>query len=204
MKILGLDMSTKTGYAILNDGSIDAVGLLTRSSKSINEKAQVFIEDFSFLSDANDIATQVVDLIKLNAVDYIYIEQTNKGRNRTSQKQLEFIHCRTLELIKGLGLAKIVRYVDTSAWRRALKVKLTKDDSAHNKLVKKKKARGKITTKHLAVRWANSTYNLNLLLKDNDIADAIAVATYGLEHESNPKPEITEKDIEKIFQRLEK
>jgi hypothetical protein len=200
MKILGLDMSTKTGYAIINNDSISSFGLLTRSSKTIEEKTQVFVEDFGYLADAKSIAVQIVDLIKLNNIDYIYIEQTNKGRNRTSQKQLEFIHCCVLSSIKSIGMAKIVRYVDTSAWRKALKIKTTKQDSAHNKLVKSKKAKGKITTKHLAVRWANSTYNLNLLIKDNDIADAIAVATYGIKYESNPKPEITERDIEKIFQ----
>jgi Holliday junction resolvasome RuvABC endonuclease subunit len=37
--------------------------------------------------------------------------------------------------------------------------------------------KGKITKKHLAIRWVNETYNLNLAMKDNDAADAIALAS---------------------------
>ena len=40
--------------------------------------------------------------------------------------------------------------------------------------------RGKITPKHLAVRWANDIYNKKLKIKDNDIADALAIATCGI------------------------
>lgn len=199
MKVLGLDMSTKTGYAIINNGDLNDFGLVARSPRVIDELTQLCVVDFGFLSDAEDIAKHVNKLVSLHQVDYIYIEQTNKGRNRVSQKQLEFIHCSVLKSLRGSGDKEKVRYVDTSAWRKELKIRLSKEDSAHNKLVKKKKARGKITTKHLAVRWANSTYNLDLLLKDNDIADAIAVATYGFIQENKSKPNVTEKDIEAMF-----
>lgn len=193
-------MSTKTGYAVLNRTDLVGYGLVNRSGRAMDGDTQLKVEDYGFISDAEDIALGVVKAVSDNSPAYIYIEQTNKGRNRTSQKQLEFIHYAVLKALSDKGYATKVRYVDTSAWRKELKIKLSKEDSKHNKLVKAKKIRGKITTKHLACRWANETYNLDLLLKDNDIADAIAVATYGFIYESKDKPKITESDIESLFQ----
>lgn len=197
MRILGLDMSTKTGYAVLDNGTLVDKGLITADSKPTDGFLKGLVEDYTFLSDAHWISTRIAKLI--GGIDYIYIEQTNIGKNRTSQKQLEFVHCMVLNNLRKLSVADRVRYVDTSAWRSELKVRMTKDDTKHNKLVKAKKIRGKITTKHLAVRWANETYGLDLLLKDNDIADAIAVATYGNIYENKPTPSVSEQDVEKIF-----
>lgn len=198
MRVLGLDMSTKTGYAILESGTLIKSGLISKEITSSSRSTQGRVIDYVFLDMADEIAEGVRQYLN-PSIDFIYIEQTNQGRNRTSQKQLEFIHSAVLRTIKTSGYADKVRYVDSSAWRSILSIKLTKLDSQKNKLVKQKKERGKITSKHLVVRWVNEKYNLSLLLKDNDEADAIAVATYGFNYENKEKPNITELDIDRLF-----
>ena len=111
------------------------------------------------------------------------------GKQRYSQKALEFIHLATLVALRPLDIPIV--YISSSAWRSALGITMTKEDKKNNaKLSKAKKlstdsgcpvdkkkvgVRGKIGKKHLAVRYINSVYNLDLLMKDNDIADAIAL-----------------------------
>ena len=176
MVILGLDLSTNSGWSILNNGQPIGYGLL--SAPDVNNYE--LVPDYAQVDRALKISEQIRDLIQRTGfIDFIYIEQTNKGQNRISQKQLEMIHFAVLTELRNLGMAPKVRYVDTSAWRKALGIQLNKLQREHNKLVRKKLARGKITWKHLAVEWANAKYGINLLLKDDDIADALALATYG-------------------------
>ena len=84
--------------------------------------------------------------------------------------------------------SKVV-YVNTSDWRKVIGGNLTKADKAMNIKVRKlKKAgnkealkalgvRGKVTKKHVAIRYVNATFGLDLKMKDNDIADAICQGT---------------------------
>lgn len=203
MKVVGLDLSNSSGYSVLDNSVLIDYGVL-KSPASPEKNGTV--EDFSFIIRAKTMAKKIMEVLDNHSYDFIYIEQTNKGRNRTTQKQLEFIHYAILHELKLKGKDNIVRYVDTSAWRSLLGIRLSKDDSAKNKLVKKKQLRGKITMKHIAIRWANSTYNLNLIVKDNDIADAIAVATYGFKHETKLNKngtiqDISSLDIETLFKK---
>lgn len=201
MKILGFDMATKTGWALIEDGQLAQCGLLKPEKLSKEDAGDVkdLIEDYRYLAVAVGMADLVSDKVLEYRPDYIWIEQTNAGSFRSTQKLLEFIHCVVLSKLSNIGYAPNVRYVDTSSWRSHLKIRMTKDDSKHNKLVKNKLAKGKLTAKHLAVRWANSTYNLNLLQKDHDIADSIAVATYGYERENTKPSQVTPDDLKKIF-----
>lgn len=196
MIILGLDIATNTGWAVRKDGFLVDKGLIP---KRIVELSYTVVDDYHYVDDADHTSGAIVELINKHKPDFIYIEQTNQGRNRTSQKQLEFLHYSALKGIDRCGLSECVRYVDSSAWRKHLKVKLSPEDRKHNKLVKGKLARGKITLKHKAVQWANDLYNLNLLLKDDDIADALALVTYGMHKENKKNPVITESDIEELF-----
>lgn len=177
MKIVGLDMSTHCGWALISDeAGLLGHGLYETSDKPLNS----LVEDYFYMARASSISYQVAGLVMQVQPDYIYIEQTNKGRARGSQKQLEFIHFAVLYELKKNNWHHKVRYIDTSDWRKILNIKMTKDDSKHNKRVKSGEIRGKITPKHLAVRWANEMYKQKLKLKDNDIADAMAVATCGI------------------------
>ncbi len=200
MRVLGLDIATKTGYALLDSKSLVDKGLVT-IKKLKNQALESCAEDFGFVCDAENMGEHLVALVSKCKPDFIYIEQTNKGRNRTSQKQLEFIHEAVLRRFWDKNWEQLVRYVDTSAWRSSLGVRMTKEDRDHNKKVKAGKIRGKLTPKHLAVRWANERYDLELLLKDNDIADAIAVATYGYIYENTEKPNVTPALVERIFRK---
>jgi hypothetical protein len=147
---------------------------------------------FSYLYAARNIATQLYELCCDTNPDIIVIEEINKpGRfgNRYAQKVLDFIHCLLLADLEVLlhnteATIKVV-YVNTSDWRRIVGANLTKADKALNVKVRKlKKAgdkealkklgvRGRIGKKHVAVRYVNQTFGLNLKMKDNDIADAL-------------------------------
>jgi Holliday junction resolvasome RuvABC endonuclease subunit len=195
VKILGLDISTKTGYAVIQDGVLIKCGLKQVPPLDIVNLA----EDFSILHRAKSMADLIELIVTEHRPDQILIEQTNLGRNRTDQKKLEFIHCMVLDKLTDLGVAHVVSYVDTSQWRSLLQIKLSKEQRAHNKAVKGGEARGKVTPKHLAVAWANDKYKLTLLKKDHDIADAIALATLGHERLTQPVPAHLIKTVEEIL-----
>lgn len=198
MKILGLDLSTHIGYAVLcsekgllEHGTLHVPKIVTDSN---------YPEDYILYKRAELAAAIVHDLYVQNSPDKVIIEETNLGRNRFDQKLLEFIHCLVLAWAEGNSPEKIVdkiRYVDSSAWRKALDLRLSKEQSKHNKSVKEAKkqkkklsgglARGKIGKKHLSVWWCNQTFGLKLKLKDNDMADAICLAMYGLKKETQFK-----------------
>jgi Holliday junction resolvasome RuvABC endonuclease subunit len=196
MRILGLDVSTKTGFAVMDDGILTSKGLLTAHSDPTDDR----IEDFSILDRARRSVDLIRDIITAYSPDMIFIEQTNAGKFRSSQKQLEFIHCLLLSAISTLNSKKDfvrnTKYVDTSKWRSTLKIKLSAEQRQHNKKVKAKIMRGKITSKHLAVAWVNQNYNLSLKIKDNDIADAICVASFGFLHRDTPSIKL---DLDKVL-----
>jgi hypothetical protein len=82
-------------------------------------------------------------------------------------------------------------YLNTRDWRKTLKIQLTNEDKKSNKEVReakkratstgtkvdysKLKARGKIGKKHLAIRYVNQAFGMNLRMKEDDIADAICL-----------------------------
>lgn len=193
MKILGLDVSSKTGFAVLDDGKLVETGLLKSPAIELPDVEA----DFSALARAEVMCEKIAKLIIKYRPDAIAIEQTNAGKFRTSQKLLEFTHCLTIRWINGQDMTKRVRYIDTSKWRSGLGIKLTKEQRTHNKAVKAKTARGKVTPKHLAVAWANKTYTLDLLQKDHDIADAIALAT--LVHKKGLTPLVVNYNVDAIL-----
>lgn len=176
MRLLALDASTKTGWALFVDGKLTESGAL----------APVFIEDFNVNKDpqkspkypwnvvegAEKVVEQINALTRLKwPLDAIVIENTNKGRNRHTQRILEFIHLELLFELRHLPLT--VSYMDTSEWRSLVQLWMTKDDLKNNRDVRAGKKRGKISKKHLAVRTVNERYGMKLKLKDNDQADAI-------------------------------
>lgn len=188
MKILGLDISTKTGYAVIEDGRLIDYGLVKPAKPHTND--EFYLPDFVALFHARLIAEHLLELIIKFNPDAIYVEQTNGSRNRTTQKVLEFIHCCFLAIIcdERSSVIPDVNYIDTSQWRSAINLALTKDQRKHNKEVKQKTKRGKITPKHLVVDWANRTYNLSFKKKDHDVADGIALAHVGYIKSIQPQP----------------
>lgn len=188
MKILGLDMSTSCGWAVLEDLVLVAKGLINVKEDFNPDRMKQEVEDYQFIDKAKLVADGIAELVLTQRPDAIYIEQTNSGSFRTSQKMLEFIHFEVLSRLREIEYSTKVRYVDTSAWRARHAIYMSKEDKKNNKMVSQGKKRGRITKKHLAVRWANETFSLTLKLKDNDIAEALAIASYGHSKEKLKKP----------------
>lgn len=200
MRVLGLDLSKKSGWALLEDSTLVSYGLVKCFDNKLAFRG--VSEDFMFIQDSLDIANHIRSVVTQCPSDFIYIEQTNKGRNRTSQKQLEFIHYSVLAMLDEQGLKEKVRYTDTSAWRMGLGIRMSKEDTQHNKQIKARRIRGKKTIKHVTLRWVNERYDLSLIVKDNDMADAISIASHGMNLEQkaqarakSPKAELNISDI---------
>lgn len=200
MKVLALDISTSAGWCLLQ-GKMNEPPTILEKGTIVNPKGlkEYGAYPFNYLHGARDLVGRIIQLIERvnesNGVDVIVIEETNMGRNRYSQKILEFLHCLILEYLQdnfwAEPTARVV-YVNTSDWRKILGIHMSKVDKALNVKVKRLKRintteskatlkeaglRGKITKKHLAIRWANETYGLSLRPKDDDIADALALGT---------------------------
>ena len=101
--------------------------------------------------------------------DHIVIENSVKGRNRHTQRLIEWIHFCVVKLLQITPFS----YLDPSEWRCSVGLRLNKDQKKNNQDVSKGKKRGRIGKKHLAVNMVNEKYDLKLKLKDNDQADAI-------------------------------
>jgi hypothetical protein len=190
MKVLGLDISTSAGWAFLEDAQLVSFGHIGLK-KTVHEYGSY---PWNYLDAANEMATLLFEKVQVINPDMIVIEETNLGKSRYSQKLLEFIH---LSLMSRLSIWRDMRpgrsvvYLSSSTWRQALGLQMSKEDKRNNaKLSKAKKiatesgakldkkalgVRGKINKKHLALRYVNETYGLNLKVKDNDAADAICL-----------------------------
>jgi Holliday junction resolvasome RuvABC endonuclease subunit len=192
MKILALDISTKTGWALLEEDSGKAVlldrGLLKAEPLDVDGSYP-----FNFLARLVTLSTDIYNKISELQPDMVVIEETNGSRARYTQKMLEYLHCLVLLKLHNyfIGNERIsVKYISTSEWRKQLNLHLSKDQKKNNSKVSKAKREGKskkvlglkgrVTPKHLSVAWANEKFGLNLRVKDNDIADALALGSAAL------------------------
>ena len=174
MRLLALDLSTSTGWACFLDGNLVEYGSFAVSVEDFNvndhpEKAELY--PYNIIRAAEEVTYQTSLIVSRMRPDSVVIENTVKGRNRHTQRILEHIHYCILDMLRAYGLPMVYR--DPSQWRAALNVRLTNEDKKNNSLVSQGKKRGKVTRKHLAVRLANSMFNLKLLQKHDDIADAL-------------------------------
>jgi hypothetical protein len=182
VKVLGLDLSSKPGYALLDEGKLTHLGTLFKLKDTVSNSVESeHLPDFHLMAVAECVGLAVRQLLLEWQPDLVFIEQSNQGSGMSSMKGQEFIHFAVLQQIKANGYGLRVNYVYSSSWRSACGLKMTKEQRAHNKLVKAGAARGKIRPKHLAVQWANQTFGLSLLMKDEDAADAIGIAYGGYE-----------------------
>lgn len=190
MRVLTLDLSLSTGYAVFdvieNHGpELVAWGRLS-SDQRVNDYG---LYPYNYVKAAEDIARLSAIEVDAYKPDVVVIEETNGSKSRYTQKILEFIHFAILkELEEGPKLA----YINTGDWRRSLGIVMGKEDKKLNSKLSaaKRKARdkgtkldkkalgirGKINKKHLALRFVNEKYpSLNLKVKDDDVADAICL-----------------------------
>jgi len=175
MNVLALDVSTKTGWAYFKDGELEEYGLLCVKLVDFDVNKRPEKSDsypFNIVQAANDMANKIFDLCKDKYPDLVVIENTVRGKNRHTQRLLEFIHKSTLDLLWNVYK---IEYLDPSQWRSVLKIVMTNEDKKNNRLVSQGKKRGRVTKKHLSVRKVNSVFGLSLKIKDNDISDAICL-----------------------------
>lgn len=198
MRILALDLSTHTGFAILEGevGSIPA--RIASGTIELNKVPQEF---GAYPHNYRLAARAMCDLIisklpRLESFDVIVTEETNLARARYDQKLLEFIHFAMGEIV-SLSLKPYVYLNSDGAdgWRPTLNMRLNKDQRKNNAKVSKAKkladetgmsqhaakkllgVKGRVGKKHMAVAYANATYGLKLKQKDNNEADAIGLGT---------------------------
>lgn len=185
MRVLALDISTKTGWAIVNNDSgspvVEEYGTITS-----DYDMDSIPYPFNYFNRAWAMANQLEQLALQKNPDLIVIEETNKGKSRYTQKTLEFLHCQLLDRLWH-NFREEVKYINTSDWRDVMGVYLSNDDKKQNaKLSKGKRQgkskkqigiKGKITKKHIAIRVVEAKFGIKLKQKENDIADAICLGT---------------------------
>lgn len=176
MKILALDISSKTGYSVFQDGHLTDYGQVRVEIENFNvndypEKAPGY--PFNLMSSSKRMSELIIELERTHDPDLVVIENTVRGKNRHTQRFLEFIHCHVLGSLRSRR--EQIKYLDPSEWRSVLSIRLSKDDKKNNSNVSRGLKRGRIGKKHLSVRYANQKFGMALKLKDNDTADAICL-----------------------------
>lgn len=182
---LALDLSTSTGWALVVDSKVVRYGTL---KLALPDLAAYGKYPFNYCRAAQEMAESVMRVFTEVGAEEIVVEETNLGKNRYSQKALEFIHCAVLQKLQH---TVPVFYLSSSAWRKALNLSLSAQDKKNNaKLAAAKKKnvesgekidknalgiKGKVTKKHVAIRYVRDTFGIELLAKDDDIADAICL-----------------------------
>ena len=167
--VIGLDLSTKTGYSVFIDGELSTYGLIELGYK-VDPKSPKY--PANFVDATKDLAIQIFQLVINYSNPTIVIEETCASRNVFAQKKLEFLHYELLQLLKEYP----INYLASSKWKSILGITQTKETKKHNKLVKESKAKGKITAKHLSVWKVNAVYKLGFLMKHENEADGINLA----------------------------
>ncbi len=197
MRVLALDLASTTGYAVLEGN--DAVQSLVTHGVIARDRAISFygVYPWSYLGVTEDSALAIIELVLAQKPDRIVVEETNQTKgSRYAQKYLEFLHRAVLQKIWECGLYEdprtAVAYISTGEWKKALRIKLSKDQAKANRKLKQlkdvskdpevlraaKKAagiRGKVTSKHLSVQYVNTHWGMSLKQQDDDVADAICL-----------------------------
>lgn len=183
MKLLGIDLSSKTGWAVA-DWSNDQIQLLAYGAIPKSYEPELPFPD-NYISWALTIAGQIIEKIEEFRPDVLVIEHTAKGsKNFLSQKLLEWANLYLAQYIVKNKLK--YHYFMTGEWRSIAGCSMTKAEKKNNEKVKKQhnsgikvaknelgKRIGKIGKKHVNVRRANELFGLGLIRKDEDVADAI-------------------------------
>jgi hypothetical protein len=113
-RVLSLDISTKTGWALMVSG--DSITL-----ESFGQMAQIHTPNGAYPESFVDWAYQcyikIAELIDRLAPDVLVIEETSAGSKAIyTQKILEFIHFLVAKYIKETKIKAI--YLLTEQWRR--------------------------------------------------------------------------------------
>lgn len=190
-RILALDVSTKTGWSLMDsDGKDFKLITYGKIDKTSEPEGQY---PANFVDWAESVVEVIWGIVVLKQANVLVIEETASGsKSIYSQKILEFIHFCLAKRIKESNMRAV--YLLTEQWRRETGCLMSKDESKHNKDVKKYKEKagtniaydingkriGKITRKHVNIRRANEVFSKflsePLRKKDEDTADSLLLA----------------------------
>ncbi len=187
-RILALDMSTKTGWAVFTVDGQDLALLGFGQNTQIPESPGMYPENF--VEWAHQCYDAIITLIDKWKPDTLVIEETaSNSKSIYSQKILEWIHYLVAKYIKESKIKAV--YIMSGTWKSETGVLMNGDEKKHNKAVKEYKAKndtsiaydpkgkriGKITRKHVAIRRANEIFVKflikPLLKKDEDTAESL-------------------------------
>jgi Holliday junction resolvasome RuvABC endonuclease subunit len=189
-RILSLDLSTKSGWAVFVDGIYEKSGELEKVNVvdfNVNDKPwERPGYPWNIMDAAHAISDDIEKLILQEKPTFIVVENSVKGKNSSTQRLIEWFHFTVLSIIKLQQIP--FAYMMPSQWRSAVNLRLSKDEKKNNRDVSSGKKRGKITRKHLSVNMVNQLYpQLELILKNNDQADAILLCIGFLNTVKNEK-----------------
>jgi hypothetical protein len=134
-RILSLDISSKTGWALLTSGPLNSFqleeyGRMPRIKEDLNKAYP-----WSMMGWAQNCFNEIFKIVSKFEPDILVIEQTAGGSKASkSQKLLEWIHFLVAKLIIDNDLNSV--YLQTGEWRSATGAQMTKEEKARNKYVK--------------------------------------------------------------------
>lgn len=200
MKFLSLDLSTNSGYAVFENEKLEAYGLVSYKAKNYKADVKKYSDlpeeyPYNFIDVADKFGAMAVELYQKHGCERVVIEHTEKGKQRLSQRLLEWINLAVVQAFTRIEVK--VDYLLVSDWRSYCKCYLKYWPEArvwNAKIVKLKKVAvptksgakiakidGKIVTKinqkKLSIILANDFYSLSI--KDDNIADAINIGRAG-------------------------
>ncbi len=195
MRILCLDLSTHTGYAIFDGEKGSKPSLLTSGTIDLDKPIPSFGPyPKTYRAAARHMAALIHVRVAMYKPEVVVVEEINNGRDRYVQKLLENIHSAVCDQFESFMPHASIIYLNSDGaygWRTSIGLVLTKEQKKANaKLAKEKREcaaagvkldkaklgiKGKVNKKHLAVQRANSEFNLKLKQKDNNEADAICL-----------------------------
>jgi len=203
-KWISLDISTNTGFAVFIADStekryiLDSYGLI--NAKIIDYKSDIkkytdFPDSYptNFLYTSMVLAREIRTLLIEEKADFVVLEHTEKGKQRLSQRTLEWYHYAICNML--LERKMPFKYLLVSDWRKEVNcyIKHWPEHIAYNKQIKaaKKIAKptktgrilaridgkvvSKVDQKKLSILIANQAYGLDI--SDDNIADAINIGT---------------------------
>ncbi len=191
-RVLSLDLSSKTGYALLVSSNeimvLEAYGQVDKIPCPENETYPG-----SYVTWAYNCFEKVEELIERLKPDVLVIEEVTKSKNALSQKFLDYIHFLVSKFIQETGIKNF--WFQTGDWRREVGSYMNDAEKKRNKEVKKYKKEHKskiaydivtgkrigiIGKKHVTIRLINEVFKVYLkeplIRKEEDTADGIALA----------------------------
>jgi hypothetical protein len=187
-RALSLDISTKTGWALIvssdQGASLFDYGQISKIPMPETAYPGSYV-DWAYLC-----FSKIEELIKYQRPNVLVIEETSKGsKDAHSQKILEWTHFLLAKFIKDANMKAV--YLMSGQWRNLTGCVMTKEESERNKYVREYKKKnntiraydqngkliGLIGKKHVNVRRANQIFGKSLKkplrMVDEDAADSM-------------------------------